>query len=114
MYKKILTTSFLNAITAAVNFLSSYLIVKALSLDVFGEFAIFSSYLAFGGLIFAIIPSNFSIFKLQDQPKFKVNLLVFFMLSILLFLFFVILMSFLGIINLNILTIFFSESVLIS
>ena len=69
MYKKLFSISILNTFTATVNFLSSYLIVRTLSLDIFGEFAIFSSYLAFGGLIYAIIPSNFSIFKLQDDKK---------------------------------------------
>lgn len=106
MYKKIFSTTILNVLTAAVNFLSSYLIVKTLSLDVFGEFAIFSSYLAFGGLIYAVIPSNFSIFKLQDEQEYKVKLLVFFMLSSILFLFFVFFMSGLGFITIDVLTIY--------
>jgi hypothetical protein len=106
MYKKLFSTSILNAITAAVNFISSYLIVKTLSLDVFGEFAIFSSYLAFGGLIYAIIPSNFSIFRLQDEQKYKVNLLVFFFLASILFLFFVVLMSVLVFIAIDVLTVY--------
>jgi hypothetical protein len=107
MFKKIFSTSIINSLAAAVNFLSSYLIVKTLSLNVFGEFAIFSSYLAFGGLIYSIIPSNFSIFRLQDQPKFNVNLLVFFIISNVLFLFYVLLMSFLGFITIKILTVYF-------
>ena len=106
MYKKLFSTSILNTLTAAINFLSSYLIVKTLSLNIFGEFAIFSSYLAFGGLIYAIIPSNFSIFKLQDEQEYKVKLLVFFMLSSILFLFFVILMSVLGFITIDVLTVY--------
>ena len=106
MYKKLFSTSILNTLTAAINFLSSYLIVKTLSLNIFGEFAVFSSYLAFGGLIYAIIPSNFSIFKLQDEQEYKVKLLVFFMLSSILFLFFVILMSVLGFITIDVLTVY--------
>ena len=106
MYKKLFSISILNTFTATVNFLSSYLIVRTLSLDIFGEFAIFSSYLAFGGLIYAIIPSNFSIFKLQDDKKYKVNLLVFFILSSFLFLFFVILIFVLSFITINILTVY--------
>lgn len=104
MYKKIFSTSILNALTAAVNFLSSYLIVRALSLDVFGEYAIFSSYFAFGGLIYAIIPSNFSIFKLQDEKKYKINLLAFFILASIVFFAFVLLVSFLGLISIGLLT----------
>jgi hypothetical protein len=106
MYKKLFSTSILNAFTAAINFLSSYLIVQTLSLDIFGEFAIFSSYLAFGGLIYAIIPSNFSIFKLQDEQRYKVNLIVFFMLCSILFFLFVILMSALGFITFDIWTVY--------
>ncbi|MGL3001245.1 hypothetical protein [Flavobacterium sp. RSSB_23] len=106
MYRKLLSTSILNTLTAAINFLSSYLIVKTLSLTIFGEFAIFSSYLAFGGLIYSVIPANFSIFKLQDNQEYKVKLLVFFIISSILFLFFVLLISGLGFISLDILTVY--------
>jgi hypothetical protein len=106
MPKKLFLTLFLNILTAVVNFLSSYLIVKTLSLDVFGEFAIFSSCLAFGGLIYAIIPSNFSIFRLQDEQDYKVKLLVFFMLSSILFLFFVVLIFVMGFIAVDVLTVY--------
>lgn len=104
MYKKLFSTSLLNALTAAVNFLSSYLIVKVLSMKVFGEFAIFSSYLAFGGLLYAIIPSNFSIFKLQEDKNYKIKLLVFFILSSILFLLFIFLMVGLNLLHIGILT----------
>ncbi len=107
MYKKIFSTSILNALTAGINFLSSYLIVKTLSLDIFGEFAIFSSYLAFGGLIFAIIPSNFSIFKLQDDKKYKITLLVFFLFACSLFLLFSTLINLVGFVSIDILSVYF-------
>lgn len=104
MYKKIFSTSILNALTAGVNFLSSYLIVRALSLNIFGEFAIFTSYLAFGGLIYAIIPSNFSIFRLQDEKSYKTKLIVFFILSSLLFFVFALMMMLFGLIHIGLFT----------
>jgi len=77
-----------------------------MSLQVFGEFAIFNSILAFGGLIYAVIPSNYSIFKLQDDLKFKPVLLSFFILSSVAFLFFVFLMKTSGIIKIDFLTVY--------
>jgi hypothetical protein len=85
LYRKLLSTSILNALAAGINFLSNYIIVRTLSLKIFGEFAIFSSYLAFGSLIYIIIPPNYSVFKLQDNQAFKIHLIRFFFLSSLLF-----------------------------
>lgn len=106
MYKKIFSTSIINAATSGVNILSSYIIVKLLSLEIFGEFAVFSSFLAFGGLIYAIIPPNFSIFKLQDDKKYKTILLSFFILSSIIFLIFVALMNILDFIKIDIITVY--------
>lgn len=107
MYKKIFSTSVLNTATAGINFLSSFIIIKVLSLEIFGEFAIFSSYLVFGGLIYAIIPSNFSIFKLQDDKNFKTILLSFFILSSILFFPFVFFVCLSGLIKIDIWTVYF-------
>lgn len=85
MYKKLLSIFILNALTAGINMLSSYLVVKFLSLTVFGQFTVFSSIIAFGGLIFSIIPTNFSIFKIQDDKNFKSILISYFVLISLLF-----------------------------
>jgi len=106
MYKKLFSTSIINAATAGLNIFSSFIIVKLMSLQVFGEFAIFNSILAFGGLIYAVIPSNYSIFKLQDDLKFKPVLLSFFILSSVAFLFFVFLMKTSGIIKIDFLTVY--------
>lgn len=107
MYKKIFSTSILNTVTACVNLLSNLIIVKTLSLEIFGEYAIFSSYLAFGGLIYSLIPGNFSIFKMQDDKEYKVVLLSFFLLSNLFFLLFSIFFYFLNLVKVDIYTIFF-------
>jgi hypothetical protein len=81
LHYKIFSTSWLNASAAGVNFISNFLIVHALSLEIFGKFAVFNSYLAFGGLIYIIIPPNYSVFKLQDNSSFRLHLIRFFILS---------------------------------
>ena len=79
--RKLLSTSLLNAMAAGINFLSNFIIVRTLSLEIFGEFAIFSSFLAFGGLLYIVIPPNYSVFKLQVSSEFKSHLIRFFILS---------------------------------
>lgn len=106
MYKKLFSTSLLNALTAGLNIFSSFITVKALSLQVFGEFAIFNSFLAFGGLLYAVIPSNFSIFKLQDDKNYKTILLSFFILSSITFSIFVLFMNVSGLIEIDFLTVY--------
>lgn len=101
MYKKLLSISVLNAFTAGINMLSSYVIVKFLSLAVFGQFAVFTSAIAFAGVIFSIIPSNFSIFKIQDDNKFKNILLSYFVLISLLFAIITFILIKLNTININ-------------
>ena len=107
MFKKLLSTSVLNAMTAGINILSSFVIVRVLSLEIFGEFAIFNAVLAFGGLIYAIIPSNFSIFKLQDDKHYKKILLSFFFLCSILFSIFVAILSIFGVFKIDFLTVYF-------
>jgi O-antigen/teichoic acid export membrane protein len=106
MYKKLFSTSLLNAVTAGLNIFSSFITVKVLSLQVFGEFAIFNSFLAFGGLLYAVIPSNFSIFKLQDDENYKTILLSFFILSSIAFSIFVLFMNVSGLIKIDFLTVY--------
>lgn len=85
---KILSASGLNVLSAGVNIISNYLIVHFLSIEIFGEFTVFSSIIALGGLIFVIIPPNFSLFRLQDDSEFKDHLIRFYFLASLLFLIF--------------------------
>jgi hypothetical protein len=105
LYRKLLSTSILNAIAAGINFLSNYIIVRTLSLQIFGEFAIFSSYLTFGSLLWEIIPTNYSIFKLQDSIDFKIHLMRFFIISSIAFSFFALGIHLLIFPNLNVTTI---------
>ena len=101
MYKKLFSTSIINALTASINILSSYFIVRFLSLETFGEFSILSSYLSFGGLVFAIIQGNFSIFKYQDDRDYKTTLISFFLIVSVLFFFVVAGMSMLDLFSVN-------------
>ncbi|UMQ43811.1 hypothetical protein MKS83_08910 [Chryseobacterium sp. Y16C] len=107
MYKKLLSTSIINAATAGLNFFASFITVKLMSLKIFGEFAIFNSILAFGGLLYAIIPTNYSIFKLQDDNRYKSKLLSFFILSSIAFSIFVFITNITGIVNIDFFTVYF-------
>lgn len=75
MFKKLFKLSSINIITGLINFLSTILIVKIFGLNIFGEFSIFSAYIAMVTLIFAIIPPNLSVMKLQDDNNFN-NILI--------------------------------------
>lgn len=105
--QKLLTTSVLNAFAALINFLSNYLIVRFLSIEVFGSFSVFSSFIAFGGLIYILIPPNYSIFKIQDDIEFEFHLIRFFTLSSFAFLFFSVATHFLLFTQISIPAIFF-------
>lgn len=92
MYKKLFKLSSINIITGLINFLSTVLVVKIFGLNIFGEFAIFSAYIAIVTLVFAIIPPNLSVMKLQDDNNFNsilitaylmCNILIIIVLSIL-------------------------------
>lgn len=61
----------INVLTAFINFISTFFIVEFLGLSILGEFALFKSYLAIGGLLFSVIPNNYSIFQLQDNKSFE-------------------------------------------
>lgn len=82
---KILNTTVWNVGASGINFITNYFIVSWLSLSIFGEFTVYSSYVAVGTLIFSIIPSNYAIFRCQDDEKFKKHLSVFSLIALLLF-----------------------------
>lgn len=75
LIKKLFKLSSINILTGLINFLSTILIVKIFGLNIFGEFSIFSAYIAMFTLIFAIIPPNLSVMKLQDDNSFN-NILI--------------------------------------
>jgi hypothetical protein len=71
VYKKLFKLSSINILTGLINFLSTILIVKIFGIELLGEFAMFSSYIAIITLVFAIIPPNLSVMKLQDDNNFN-------------------------------------------
>lgn len=81
MFKKLGGITFWNILTAGINFVSSYFIVQWLGLNILGDFTIISSYVGLGTLIFAIIPPNFSVIRIQDDQSFEGTLALFFVLS---------------------------------
>lgn len=97
----------INAATAGLNFLSNFIIVKLLSLEILGEQAVFLAYIAFGGLIFSLIPPNYSVFKLQDSTSFKSILIGFYILCSIVFFPFAVALQFLAFPEIEIMTIFF-------
>jgi len=74
MKQKLLKIFSINMISALINFLSTILILRLFGLKIFGQFAILSSYIGIFTLIYIIIPSNYAIFKIQDDNKFKETL----------------------------------------
>lgn len=95
---KILNTTVWNVGAAGINFITNYFIVTWLSLSVFGEFTVYSSLVAIGTLIFSIIPSNYAIFRYQDDENFKILLNVFFLIAICLFTLYLYILNVLGLV----------------
>lgn len=75
---KLLSSTFWSVGSAGINLITNYFIIRFLGIGILGEFAVFSSYIALGTLIFNIIPSNYSIIKYQDDPQFVTILINFF------------------------------------
>lgn len=53
------------------SFLSNFIIVRTIGIEVFGEFSILSVYVALAGLVFILVPPNLAVFKYQDNEKFR-------------------------------------------
>jgi hypothetical protein len=70
LFKKFFKLSSINIITGLINFFSTIIIVKIFGLFTFGEFAIFSVYIALLTIFFSILPPNYSVMKLQDNVSF--------------------------------------------
>lgn len=104
MLSKIAGITFLNTSAAGINFISNYFIVQWLGLEVFGEFAIYSSYVTLGTLVFSIIPANYSVFKFQDDPNFRPLLFSYFMLATILFGVYLVTLNLLGVLYINLIS----------
>lgn len=101
MLYKLLGITFWNSITSFINFVSNYLIIRWLGISIFGDFAVYNAYVAVGTLIFSVIPSNYSIFKYQDDKAFKPILYFFFIAATIGFSVYLLALNLLGFISIN-------------
>ncbi len=106
MLKKVLNTSFLNAAASGISFILNYFIVKWLGLSIFGEFAVYGAYVTLGTIVYSIIPTNFSIFRFQDDKEYKSILLTFYVLSSLVFILYLTILKMTGLIGISLLVAF--------
>jgi len=70
MYRKLLEIFSVNILISVINFLSTILIVKSFGLLILGEFTVFNASVALLLLAYIVLPSNYSIFKLQDDNNY--------------------------------------------
>lgn len=69
-FKKMLKINTWNLAYSFFSFLSNFIIVRTIGIEVFGEFSILSVYIALVGLVFVLVPPNLAVFKYQDNEKF--------------------------------------------
>lgn len=81
MFRKLGGITFWNVLTAGINFITNYFIVRWLGLDVLGQFTVISSWAAIGTLLYSFIPPNYSLIRIQDDRSFEQLLALFFMLA---------------------------------
>ncbi len=107
MLKKIINLGVISGFTAFFNFISTFLIVDFLGLSILGNLAVLKSYLAIGGLLFSIIPNNYSIFQLQDNKRFESVFVNFYLIASAFFVLFAVFLNLFLFPNINLLIIYF-------
>jgi hypothetical protein len=70
-FKKIFAISFANGLNSVLGFLTTFLIVRFISVDVLGEYTVFLSMIGLISIVFSIIPPNYSVIKFQEDVFFK-------------------------------------------
>jgi hypothetical protein len=95
--KPLLKINIWNLLYSLINFLTNILIVRTLSVEIFGEFVVLNTYIAIGGLIFVLIPSSIAVFQYQDDKTFKDIYFSFFIVMSLIYLVYLIILSVLNI-----------------
>lgn len=81
MLDKLLKIASWNLFAALINFGLNFLLARELGTEFFGEFSLYNAKIALLGLIFIIIPSNYSIVKYQEDHNFRTILPSFFLLA---------------------------------
>lgn len=102
MFKKIANLSIWNLLYSLINFLSNFIIVKFYGVAVFGEFSSYSAYIAVGALLFVVLPPSYSIFKCQDDEKYRFIFANFFLGATLFYIFFLFLLNWSNFTNVSI------------
>ena len=86
-FKKIFAISFVNVLNSVLGFLTTFLIVRFISVDVLGEYTVFLSMIGLVSIVFSIIPPNYSVIKFQEDVFFEnILFLNYIVVSILIFL----------------------------
>lgn len=86
-FKKIFAISFVNVLNSVLGFLTTFLVVRFISVDVLGEYTVFLSMIGLISVVFSIIPPNYSVIKFQEDVFFKnILFLNYIIVSILIFL----------------------------
>jgi hypothetical protein len=91
--KPLLKINIWNVLYSTINFLTNILIVRVLSVEIFGEFMVLNTYIAIGGLLFILIPSSIAVFQYQDDKSFKDIYFSFFVAMSLIYLVYLIILS---------------------
>lgn len=63
-----ITASAVNAATAAVNFLGTVLLVRWFGAGVYADFLVDLAYLSLLLILLEVVPSNYMVFRVQDEP----------------------------------------------
>ena len=86
-FKKIFAISFVNGLYSVLGFLTTFLIVRFISIDVLGEYTVFLSMIGLVSILYSIIPPNYSVIKLQEDLFFEnILFLNYIIVSIMIFL----------------------------
>lgn len=64
-----ITTSAVNVSTAAFNLLTTVMLVRWFGASVYADFLVDLAYLSITAILLEIVPSNYSVFRVQDDPS---------------------------------------------
>ncbi|HEY8783455.1 MAG TPA: hypothetical protein VIM16_17645 [Mucilaginibacter sp.] len=85
MLRKLGKITVLSSLGALLNFVTTFIIVHKLGLGILGVFTVINSITALCSVVYTILPSNYSIFKYQDDVGYKYILTSFYFSATILF-----------------------------
>jgi len=89
-FKNFFALSLVNGLNSFFGFLSTFLIVRFISVDVLGQYTVFLSMIGLTSILYSIIPPNYSVIKFQEDVFFR-NILFLNYIIISIFIFFALL-----------------------